>query len=535
MKQLIDRGVVRQGRWALTIVIVVLATVVARAETTTEPPDLAVQSAVHLLRSSGQLRRDRSHLALLRALCQLDDPGLAPLFKRWADSGQPALQVHGILGLAQSHPDKQLDINRLLAIENPVVAAQLLITAMEAKRLNIEQARRLLSESRIDPGVRLLAGLHLAHKNQPIDVSLLDELTATPPQDSVTLVPMLSIPRSQWSPQELLTLEQQVRQSLTILLKLQQGQPGAIDALQQIVQAIRDPGRDAVTQMLLATAISYELDQTLEWAGRLLEEERIIANKAIYTLALQAGLRYGVAEAVGLWQRDYEAASDLADRLRRAILLLRTAPWVAVDPFHVLLKEEDPLLRAIGQAGTAIATGQEVAPSVLDLTRLNHPAINQWAIAFAKNRAGPQDGFDILTGLITDGRATVQQIVTATGALCELAPDAAVGPLRTVLTSRQTEAGHAQAILLGLIQASPKSRPGLVIESLGPFSDPDTKQLALVLAAKSGQPLTVQQRQDLQLLVRGGGGMQDSLRLQAAWAYLKLTGNTTAALDEAYP
>ena len=527
-----DCGVIRGAGGFLCVTITFITSLVAVAQSRGAEPNLATQSAVHLLRSAGQIRRNGGHLTLIRALRQLQDPALSPLFEYWADSDQPALQVHGMLGLAQSHSEKKLDFNRLAAIENPVVTAQLVIAAMEAKVLDVKQAQQLLSDKRLDPGVRLLAGLHLAQKKLPVDVSLLDELSSTAPQDHVTLVPMLSIPRSQWTPQELLTLEHQVRQSLAALLKLQQGQPGSVDAIEQAVQAIRNPGRDAVIQMLLASTISYELDQTVEWAYRQLQQDHATRNETVYALALQAALRYGQANSGDLWQRDYAAASGLADRLRWAILLLRTAPWAPADLFTPLIAEEDPLLRAIGQAGQAIAVGQGITASVLDLTKHNHPVINPWAITYAKNRADPQDGLAILYGLITNDPASARQIVAATEALCEDAPDDVVDQLRPLLVSPQTESRRVQAILLGLIQASPESRPGRVIDSLAPFTDSDTKSLALILAAKSGQPLTDQQWQDLQLLVRGGGGVQDALRLQAAWAHLKRAGQTAAAIDQ---
>jgi hypothetical protein len=113
--------------------------------------------------------------------------------------------------------------------------------------------------------------------------------------------------------------------------------------------------------------------------------------------------------------------------------------------------------------------------------------------------------------------------------LVEHNPEAAARLLKPILANEKTEDVVAQAILLGLIRANGPAYQA--VEGVT-FDDPLTSNLALVLLAKHSQPLSPDQVRDLGVVVRGGGIRQDSVRIQAAWTYLKLTGQTKEALAQ---
>ncbi len=507
--------------------------------------DPAMRSAIQLLRSSTRLRRDGGHVLMMRSLRQMDDPALVPVFKSWADSGQPALQVHGILGLAQNAPQHRLDVDRVLAIDNPAVQAQLMVAAIDGDLLGTDQARAFLHHPDLNPGVKLLPALYLVQEEQPVEPAVLDEIAAAPVEDHLVLVPMIALKKQRWTVDQVTGLELEVRRALVSLIKLQLGDAQAVDQLNALDQHLPPPVHDPVLQLLLATVVRSELARTEAWAGRFMTAPTV--NEAIKMLSLQAGLRFDWPGAPGAWQRWYDSPPDatdpsglLAHRLRLALVALRTARWQNPGLFETLMNEQDPLLRSIGYAGRAIASREGVGEAVRQLTTFNHPTINPWAIAFAKNRCQPEDARVILSGLITARDPSKQsasqwlnQVAAATEGLCDLDPDAAVEQLRPILQSPQTDDRLIQGVLYGLVRSSRDSQPHRVIESLGPFADPDAAQLALVVTAKSGQSLSAQQQADLKLIVRGGGGMQDPLRIQAAWAYLRLTDRTGLAIERA--
>jgi hypothetical protein len=71
-----------------------------------------------------------------------------------------------------------------------------------------------------------------------------------------------------------------------------------------------------------------------------------------------------------------------------------------------------------------------------------------------------------------------------------------------------------------------------VIAGLPPLGNPNADGLALLLLARAGGPMNPQQMSDLSLLIRGGADIPDVLRVQAAWIYLKRTGQAQAALAQ---
>jgi len=86
-------------------------------------------------------------------------------------------------------------------------------------------------------------------------------------------------------------------------------------------------------------------------------------------------------------------------------------------------------------------------------------------------------------------------------------------------------------VLIGLMRCN-KGNPLKIIEGIERFEAPAAKDAALVLRAKHGQSLSPQQLQDLSLIVRGAGSSPMSLKLQAAWLYLRLTNQTKTAINQ---
>ncbi|MCF6199860.1 MAG: MMPL family transporter [Hyphomicrobiaceae bacterium] len=170
---------------------------------------------------------------------------------------------------------------------------------------------------------------------------------------------------------------------------------------------------------------------------------------------------------------------------------------------------------------------------VVALIALQHPIANRWALSYARKEANDENALLILLGLIDayerggNPRGQTQRLdnaVNASQILFERSPDMAANLLRPILSNPKTNALLRQGILLGLIR-SQTSGADAIMEGLPAFDHPDTQALRLLLILR-GQPiLTDSQQRDLELVVRGGGSIEDSLRAQAAWAYLKRAGH----------
>jgi len=96
-----------------------------------------------------------------------------------------------------------------------------------------------------------------------------------------------------------------------------------------------------------------------------------------------------------------------------------------------------------------------------------------------------------------------------------------------VLIGADADAAWTQAVLLGLIR-SRTSASASIAHGVAVPTDPDAKALALVLRLRGGGLVGPQLRATLTRVLRGQTALDDELRVQAAWNYLKRTAETNA-------
>jgi len=491
--------------WCVFLVMAIW--VAPRVSVWAESLDETAKSASFVLRRSMQVHEDGRHHEILGVLRDLGDPALEPIFAEWAGSKNRTLMIHGLLGLASSSPNHTIDLVRIALIEDPSIQGEVVSAAMDSDRLTLEQTKQLIGWPGLDLGIKVIVAARLMKAGEPIDLGLLEEAVKS---------------------------DNLARRGLGAVLLLQAGRPGLIRELEGIDKS-NDPKRDRVRQMLLETAIRYNLNRVAPWAAKVCVEPGVDARLSL--MALMVSMRFGAPGAPSVWRRAFVSASGPAQRIRLILLALDIAPYLDPGFFTPLLNDQDPLIQRASRAGYAIASGKQIDMAVIHLIELHHPAANRWALNYAKKHAGVADAKVILLGLILsfeDGqpmalkRAFVD-VVAATGVLCKRDPEAAVALLRPILAGRETGPLLARAILLGLVN-SPASALDRAVAGLEDFANTDVNNLVVLLLAKHNQPLSVRQRKDLKLLVRGGGGLGESLRLQAAWAYLNLTGQTKTAV-----
>ena len=104
--------------------------------------------------------------------------------------------------------------------------------------------------------------------------------------------------------------------------------------------------------------------------------------------------------------------------------------------------------------------------------------------------------------------------------------------LKPGLDLREEGLPGSAGMLLGLIRAR-EGNAAKVVQGWQKTGLPLIDGLALLLRAKHQARLTDEELSDLGLLARGGGGLDMGLRAQAAWAYVKQSGQAAAALDAA--
>ncbi len=481
----------------------------AIAKTAADP---ATQSAVSLLQRCLRLHDDGQHNDLLRSLRHLRDPFLEPFFDQLAASDHPALKIHGILGLAEIDPSG-LDIQRFAQIDQPMVQGELIGAALDdGGLLTDEQARMVVRWPGLDSGVMLLVATRL------IGRGMLDN-------------------------QELLTPALRTgnrgRRGLAALLLSQLADPAGTAALAELNHD-PDPQTNAVRAMLLQTAQTHELTTVAPWAYEIATEPQV--EKRLSLLALRVSLGLKDPRAAALWSTRYTEATELAQRIRLALVALEHAAHIPPEIFGPLQEHGDPLLHRIAVAGIAVAMQTpDLADPIRDLVSLRHHPANSWALGFARGTAAGAAGLHILLALVHAGEPGSERsphdhrrlnvAALASQFLHEQDPKYAKRAMGPLLADLQTKPLLAQAILLGLVR-SQKPDAADIIAPINEFPYGATRALAILLRAKQDHPLAPPELEKLAWVVRGGGSLQNTLRIQAAWRYLKHSGQAGPALTK---
>ena len=471
-------------------------------------------AAVELLQRSVEPARDGRHHDMLRALRHLRDPALVPLFEALAEHEDPLIKTHGILGLAECSPRHPIDTDRVLAINRIDLQVELLSAAMENRLMGNEQARQMLADPRVDLAVKVMLAGYLIRDGQLTDTSFLRDATEQ------SHLPRAAI-------------------AATMLKQLQD--PTAAERLARIEDRVSPRGRDMLRQLALRTAYRFEFHRTAPWAKGLATSPE--ADRQTRSAALEVALRFGAEGADQLWLRRFDDADSTASRMRLGLIALRVAPWGPQPIYELLGHRPELLLAHIGQVGQAMRDREHIASAVIALARLQHPIANIWVLKYAGELAAESDAVEILESVILllgedaaegRGQSDAQRLdhaATASRLLIERAPDHAIDRLRALLHTHRRDHQIVHAILAGLVR-SHHPRAHQVVVGLHPVGVVASDDLRLLLLARGGQPLGPQEMAELAVLIRGGGSEQLTLRLQAAWAWLKRTHNVEPAMRE---
>jgi hypothetical protein len=511
--------------------------------------DPIFDSSVFLLRSSMTVDRRGQFSILLRSLRQLEDPDLKPFYQELLLSENRTMRIHGILGLAEIDPKRQLDLTLFAEVTDAMTQSEILGAALDGELLSVANAKQIMTWAKLDPDAKIVVATHLLEKKEFNDLALLKEAAKLrePTAAELEQIAKGQMPNG-FKPsnpakaaeeyREYHKSRQWLRRAVVGLLLMQLGDPAG-EALLDNLNKSADATRDDVQGLVLQTAFRFKFDRVAPWAARLSTQPGV--SEKLGLLALRTAMRFGHKESMRVWTQQYNSAADVADRMRLAVSLLNLAQYVEPGMFDPLTESTDPITKQIGLAGKAVSSKAGIAEAVTALIKMDHPVSNAWALGYANFHATPEDARVIFTGLINayeqgPARNKAQRLdeaMVAAQAFFEKDAAAASQVLRPILNKETTDKSLVQGIFIALIRAT-KGEPHKVAQGLTRvYEEANSNGLKLLLLAKHGVPLTPQQLKDLGLLVRGGGALPDALRLQAAWAYLKQTKQAAAAMEKA--
>ncbi|MEO1235287.1 MAG: hypothetical protein AAFX76_00720 [Planctomycetota bacterium] len=479
------------------------------------------QAALVLFNDAAEVQVDGRHHVLLRSLRHLEDPGLRPLFVGLSEAEHPSLRVHGRLGRAELAEPRGLSLADIAEVARDDERHELIAAALDGGLIPDEIRSALLGWSGLDAGVKLLlvtprvaAGEFGTDSPGYVDVAAALNDAALG------------------------------RQGLAALLLHELGDAQGTAVLRELAE-IESAEAEAVRAVLLETAWMQGLRGAGPWAAAVAERPGV--SPTVEMLARRVAIRFGAEGAESGWAEAFAGAEEVSRRTRLALTGLEVSPWMASERFDALVSSEDELIAALGRAGRAVARGRADGAAAYNgegghdavlaaLIDRQHARVSRWAADFAAETRSAALAAAVVERTRPGeprGRARrMDAVARATATLVELNEAIASRGVSTALAERSgdDDAAWRRAVLLGLLRSEPAAARGAVT-NLPTFDDRPTAAIALLLRARVGEAdWTTRQLDALSLAVRGGAGLDDSLRIVAAWTYLKHTGQGAGAI-----
>lgn len=466
--------------------------------------------AIDLMQTAVTVSPDGRHNSALRALRHLRDPALRPLFARLAQASHPALRINGMLGLAEISPEGKLPIEQLATIDDRATLNEIIAFGMDNDLLSLDDAQKILAWQNIDEGVKVVILMRLTRDVRAANEKLLREAN----QSDIS-----------------------GRRGAAALMLADIGAPDA----PQLLKAASQPNaanHELVETQMLTLQAQHSFKNTGEWAYSLIMDPNV--SPQLELLGLSESMHQGVKPAQDRWYDRFRSSTDPSDRIRLALIALDVAKNQPQKIFQAMIDSGDPIITQAGRTAQAVANNApDAAAQVVALIELGHPIANGWVLRYANEQAAPQDRQAVLLGLILtaqdgDRRGMQQRLdlaVAAAEMLAEKDPQAAAALLRPILQDPDADPMVVQAILFGIIRAQTDVGPQIV-DGLQFIRNIDARNWTLLIKARSNQPMTDRELKNLGFIVQGSGNIPDTFRLQAAWSYLKRTGQANAALEQ---
>ena len=465
-------------------------------------PDRAVSASTRHLQSAVQRQPNDRDLLLLSSLRQLRDPRIRAFFLQLAQNGRPMARIHAILGLAEIDPSGHIDPWLISRLDFPDARYATIENAIQLDLIDTPQMKELLGWDDLEAKSRVLLYARIMTTDEPVDRAALADLAAHTELDVA---------------------------GLATCLLAQLGDPETFNTYRTNLATVPDELRNRLLAALWGAIRAYELDALLDWIDETIGQgdlhPQVTAQGVLTMLVLDPD------RGAALWSRALGADPTYSMTVRYALILLDAGTAVPTSAYD-RLAGDDPLLSRMANAGLALASGIDVASTLIELVDLGHAGTMRWVLKVARDLDDTQASrlYGHLIDTIDTGdrhaaarRAKVSFV--AASRLFDIDPDALIERL-----DRAPENSLMQeAILLGLLEStsSAAAQAARRINRSG-FSRADS--LATILIAKHSEQLTPAELQQLGVIAAGGGKISEMLRAQAAWLYLRHADQIEQAL-----
>ncbi|MSR34404.1 MAG: hypothetical protein EXS12_06355 [Phycisphaerales bacterium] len=435
----------------------------------------------------------------------LNDPAMNPLFESLTTQKDVALRVDGFMGIALVSADKSLDAARVIQLNDPALRRILITEALGLDLLKPAALNGLFKSTDLTNYERTLLVAELNRQGQPWDKSLLADAPADPAAEVAGLASMLLLERADeggWQ-RFLRTCSQLTPDDRTALLTQlanaarQYHIVAAARPLLELTNTSTGPDRMAA----IATAVSVVPE-----AGRELLLEKIKTDRS------QSNL------------------------VRMGLLMLTAKKGMQAADFEQL-RNGDPLVEAMATAGAAIGTAPANQASALAALLENG---NRSTTAYVLNitpTLPPEFSrpllFKVLARVCKNNVIRSEDQISTIQAVQQLLRMPAAQPeLLTYILQNSEKNVQLLEIAMSIVADSSDASAAAFARNIRGKLPRRGDSMALLALAKNFTPLTSNEIVELGSIASGGGKVDESSQIQAAWLYLKYTKREKDAIAQ---
>lgn len=457
----------------------------------TDPFDASIAALEKGLRPNA----DGNHHAVLLALRQLGDPNMKPIFQRLLSSKDPALQIDGLLALAEV--EKGSIDPFLLKQFAPRDRMLAILAAIDLELLDARSLNSILAFEDLEAVEMLNLMVHGRDLGIPLDKQRLLTLAGSDDQATRAVVAIL-----------LADLGERVQLDEVIT-----NYPGhSIGLREQIAAAVADLASRSPMPTGVALFQLFWEDTELSRGTRLVSIDAALASES--------------PEGRALWIRAGKQAPSSGDRMRLGVMGLDHG--VKLDDWDAF-RDERTFTRLIADSGEANNTGTNLGATARAMVVKKNGILVEGALAMARN-APAKEALEIRKAILElaiknpETRAVGMRVVT------DIANQHG-DDLDSVLLSCRipTDPGLSEMAMMGLLNSDrvEAHRSG---STFSDHRDRKVRSMALLLRARSGDALDQEQLESLGSLASGAGGVDPTIRAMAAWLWLDRTDNRERAV-----
>ncbi len=488
----------RSTRWLACAVLLAMRAIPAAAQYGPVDP---FESSMRQLRSALDARSDGRHHIVLVGLRQLQDPQLLPLFECLLRAGHWSIRVDGVLGIAELSPTKAIDPALIEALPERTDRDNAIQAALAIKLIGPKEALEISQWDELDGRARAALIAEAMAQGAVPDRALIDKLCASKTPEIAALGEVL-------------------------LLSLGLRDAAEVQAAIDNIAAMNSRVRVSALTEVSGAIVRFKLKNT----GAFLRAALALPDLNAQTRArmIVALLLVDPQEGMLAWRALVGGERTQLALVRAAQLLLASGTRASVEDW-ALLRNQDPLLESIADAGALLSTGA-LEPLYVKLLATGHrstlAAASEGAAVLGAD-AERALGIASLALLVEENAAASSLgdgVLRAIARLAELSPDA----LAPALQKSEANVPLKDLLLFALAEAGTPSAASVAHQARAGASAKG-EALIRILDAQCTPTLS---DADLLALSKIAGSSEPAVAAQAAWLWLRANDRATECISK---